>query len=82
VIILEIDPGNRESGYAIIEMPEFKIRECGKVENRELLKRITEISITGDIYEFDSLAIEMVASYGMAVGKDVFETCVWSGRFI
>jgi hypothetical protein len=28
-----------------------------------------------------NLAIERVASYGMAVGKEVFETCEWVGRF-
>ena len=76
-IIFAIDPGNTESGYAVIQMPKFKLLEFGKVPNEQLLKMIP---ITAN--QADALAIEMVASYGMAVGRDVFETCVWIGRFI
>ena len=51
----------------------------GKVDNHLLRSLITDWR-QDDAY--DIAAVEMVASYGMAVGKEVFETCVWIGRFI
>ena len=78
-MIFAVDPGNTHSGFAIIRMPDFVLCEFGKVENEELLEMLGRYSRANAV---DAFAIEMVASYGMAVGKDVFETCVWIGRFI
>lgn len=75
-IIFAIDPGNTQSGYALIQMPEFKLLDFGKVDNEKLLYSMFELSANATDF-----CIEMVASYGMPVGKDVFETCVWIGRF-
>ena len=75
--IFAIDPGNVESGYAIIDLPSLEVIEAGKINNYELLKAVPLLSCTADIF-----AVEMIASYGMAVGKDVFDTCLWIGRFI
>jgi len=72
--ILAIDPGNVESGYALIE--DYKPLLIGKVSNKDLL-----IYILTELPSIDNIVIEMVASYGMAVGQTVFETCVWVGRF-
>ena len=78
--IFAIDPGNIDSAYAVIEMPDFKLIEFSKVKNEELLEDIEERFIYDR--SIDAIAIEMVASYGMAVGKSVFDTCVWIGRFV
>lgn len=75
--ILAIDPGNVESGYAVITMPEFSLLDFGKESNEVLLKRIGILRNAVDVS-----VLEMVACYGMPVGKDVFETCVWIGRFL
>lgn len=76
--ILAIDPGNTESGYVVVEHDGQKILRVlhkGKVDNETLLKRVLETPKYWDV------AIEMIASYGMAVGAEVFDTCVWIGRF-
>ena len=78
-MIFAVDPGNTHSGFAVIRMPDFALCEFDKVENDELLIMLESYSHANVV---DVVAIEMVASYGMAVGKDVFETCVWIGRFV
>ena len=78
-MIFAVDPGDTHSGFAIIRMPDFALCEFGKVKNEELLEMLERYSRAKAV---DVFAIEMVASYGMAVGKHVFETCVWIGRFV
>ena len=72
--VLAIDPGNIDSGFVIVDFSEVKVLDKGKVPNDEIFTVIEE---NKDCI----LAIEMIASYGMAVGKSVFDTCVWIGRF-
>lgn len=72
--ILAIDPGNTQSGVAIINMPNFSLGMFGKIPNEKVFNAVRS-------YQFDEIVIEMVACYGMPVGKDVFETVKWIGRF-
>lgn len=74
-MILAIDPGNTHSGYALIDPGTRRPIHVGKIPNEKVLEVIAKADYT-------SLSIEMIASYGMAVGKEVFETCVWIGRFL
>lgn len=73
--IFAIDPGTTISGWVRYEGG--RVIESGVTDNAELLQKI---QFEGRV--IDLLAIEMIASYGMAVGAEVFETCVWIGRFL
>lgn len=77
-MILAIDPGNIYSAYVLVEEDLSRVVDKGKIENDELLKMMVSFKLR---YEVSCVAIEMIASYGMAVGATVFETCVWIGRF-
>lgn len=74
--LLAIDPGPVESAYVIWNGS--VILEARKIPNAEMLALVMD---GARALTPMSLVIEMIASYGMAVGKDVFETCVWIGKF-
>lgn len=76
--VLAIDPGSELSAFVRYD---GLIRQHGKVENGAVLETLYATRI-GPTPTFDHVAIEMIASYGMSVGKTVFETCVWIGRFL
>jgi len=78
-MILAVDPGNVESAYCVIDKTNYKPIEFGKIENEKFRKKMAKDL---KMYPIDNFAIEMIASYGMPVGKEVFETCVWIGRFM
>lgn len=72
-MIIAIDPGNIESAYVLMD-EDLKPVKIGKVPNDDMLKII-------ETENYKSIAIEMVESFGMPVGKEVFETVFWIGRF-
>ena len=72
--VLAIDPGNQQTAYCLVEVATRAPLEFGKWDNQSMLGYLKAAAR-------ETAAIEMVASYGMAVGADVFETCVWIGRF-
>jgi hypothetical protein len=76
-LILALDPGPAQTGWVLYDGE--RVRTAGVMPNAELLHELTHGWHIND--ESATLAIEMIASYGMPVGREVFETCLWIGRF-
>jgi len=73
--IVAIDPGTTESGWCVYDGS--SVIGSDVWPNGRLLGHL---GVWAD--DFGTLAVEMIASYGMPVGREVFETCLWIGRFI
>lgn len=71
-MILAIDPGPTESAW--VQLAGDQVLGFAKESNDLVIQRVATSTAS-------RLAIEMIASYGMPVGREVFETCVWIGRF-
>ena len=75
MLLVAIDPGTSLSAYLVMETDDYSIIDKGKVANAELIAMVR----TG---YFDMLAIEGFQSFGMPVGKEVFDTAYYIGRLL
>ena len=74
--IYAIDPGTQQSALLVV-------CDSGTVSGRilpnvDLLVYLRGVAANQSAH----LVVEEIQSYGMAVGREVFETVMWSGRFI
>lgn len=79
-MLLAIDPGSTESAYVWLN-DDGALTGFGKVPNDELLEICRSLRDMGTLPHPPIVVIEKIASYGMAVGAETFETVYWSGRF-
>lgn len=88
LILLAIDPGTTESGWVLYGGDrEKKVIDSGIDSNRTICTRLIRnrgwhLRSWNESASPNRLVIEMIASYGMPVGAEVFQTCVWIGRMI
>lgn len=68
-----IDPGNVQSAFVVVD-ESYAVHYKEKNENQAVLEWMQG-------FYPDKVVIEKIASYGMAVGREVFDTCIWIGRF-
>ena len=72
--LIAVDPGPTQSAWVLLE--DAELVGWAKQPNEDVLAMLAGYRNGSDI-----LVIERIASYGMAVGAEVFETVYWSGRF-
>lgn len=72
-LIMAIDPGNLQSAFVLID-DEYNVFDKDKAENQMVLDYMC-----ANREHIKHVVTEMIASYGMAVGAEVFETCVMIG---
>jgi hypothetical protein len=78
-VVLALDPGPTQTGWVLFDG--VRVVNCGVDRNASVLAMLLLGRRSGVAGEAEHLAVEMVASYGMPVGREVFETVVWIGRF-
>lgn len=77
--VFAIDPGNEQSAWVLYDGQ--RVLDHAKVSNDVLLAQVETMETLWHLPVVHQVVIEQVESFGMAVGREVFETVFWSGRF-
>ena len=90
--VIGLDPGNEQSAIVIWNGSEIQLTRL--LPNNAILSYLADWGRQGGLcgadfasdvkrgsIEIAPLVIEKIASFGMPVGAEVFETVYWSGRF-
>jgi len=75
MLIMAIDPGPEQSGWIVYDSTAHRVLDKGIKENLDIRNML--ITYGASIL----VVIEQVEHFGMPVGKSVFETVRWTGRF-
>lgn len=80
--ILSIDPGNRYSGVVIYDPEKSALlyNNTFDDENELLISFVRSLAPPFAAYDVSRVIVEGIKTYGMAVGDDVFATCMWIGE--
>lgn len=76
-MILAVDPGTHKSAYVLLDEAGVPC-ESAIIDNGGVMIEIEN----NWKFETQEFAIEGIECFGMPVGKETFETCIWIGRFI
>lgn len=76
--IFAVDPGTEKTAWVVM-LRDGTIAEHGITPNHQMFDVLDRAL---NVHCVTHMAIEMIASMGMAVGQSVFETAVWIGQMV
>ena len=78
--LLAIDPGNEQSAFCFVDIETYRPLYFAKESNQEAMQHMIEVC-SDPANNVICVAIEMLASYGMNIGRTCIETAKEIGRF-
>ena len=77
--VIAIDPGPTQSALVVWDDYQEKLGQVWYKDNNEI---VAILKSWRTLEKNCTLVIEKMQSFGMAVGAEVFNTCIWIGRFM